>query len=160
MKLKNPGKLVFEAEIIAEENSGGAFVKFPYEVEELFGTRGRVPVLATFDGEPYRGSLVKMGMDCHLLLVLKDIRQKIGKQAGDLVQITVELDDQMWVIEIPRDFQTTLDDNAKANEMFKQLSYSHQRDYVLWIEEAKKETTRQRRRLKAVELLAAGKRLK
>jgi uncharacterized protein YdeI (YjbR/CyaY-like superfamily) len=44
--------------------------------------------------------------------------------------------------------------------MFKQLSYSHQRDYVLWIEEAKKETTRQRRRLKAVELLAAGKRLK
>jgi hypothetical protein len=160
MKLKNPGKLVFEAEIIAEENSGGAFVKFPYEVEELFGTRGRVPVLATFDGEPYRGSLVKMGMDCHLLLVLKDIRQKIGKQAGDLVQITVELDDQMRVIEIPRDFQTTLDDNAKANEMFKQLSYSHQRDYVLWIEEAKKETTRQRRRLKAVELLAAGKRLK
>lgn len=160
MKLKNPGKLVFEAEIIAEENSGGAFVKFPYEVEELFGTRGRVPVLATFDGEPYRGSLVKMGMDCHLLLVLKDIRQKIGKQAGDLVQITVELDDQMWVIEIPRDFQTTLDDNAKANEMFKQLSYSHQRDYVLWIEEAKKETTRQRRLLKAVELLAAGKRLK
>jgi hypothetical protein len=160
MKLKNPGKLVFEAEIIAEENSGGAFVKFPYEVEELFGTRGRVPVLATFDGEPYRGSLVKMGMDCHLLLVLKDIRQKIGKQAGDLVQITVELDDQMRVIEIPRDFQTTLDDNAKANEMFKQLSYSHQRDYVLWIEEAKKETTRQRRLLKAVELLAAGKRLK
>ena len=160
MKLKNPGKLVFEAEIIAEENSGGAFVKFPYEVEELFGTRGRVPVLATFDGEPYRGSLVKMGMDCHLLLVLKDIRQKIGKQAGDLVQITVELDDQMRVIEIPRDFQTTLDDNAKANEMFKQLSYSHQRDYVLWIEEAKKETPRQRRLLKAVELLAAGKRLK
>ena len=160
MKLKNPGKLVFEAEIIAEENSGGAFVKFPYEVEELFGTCGRVPVLATFDGEPYRGSLVKMGMDCHLLLVLKDIRQKIGKQAGDLVQITVELDDQMRFIEIPRDFQTALDDNAKANEVFKKISYSHQRDYVLWIEEAKKETTRQRRRLKAVELLAAGKRLK
>jgi hypothetical protein len=58
---------------------GGACVYFPYNVEEEFGTRGRVPVKATFDGVPYSGSIVKYGAPLHMLGVLKSIREQIGK---------------------------------------------------------------------------------
>ena len=73
---------------------GGAYVPFPYDVRAEFG-KGRVKVRATFDGEPYEGSVVNMGMKnadgsvCYILGILKEIRAKIGKQPGDTVSVTV-----------------------------------------------------------------------
>jgi hypothetical protein len=58
---------------------GGAAVIFPYNVEEEFGTKAQVPVSATLEGVPYRGSLVKCGPTRHMLGVLKSIREQIGK---------------------------------------------------------------------------------
>lgn len=51
--------------------------------------KGRVPVTATFDGEIYEGSIVKMGTPCHIIGIRKDIRDKIGKQPGDIVHVTI-----------------------------------------------------------------------
>ena len=45
---------------------------------------------ATFDGETYDGSLVRMKTPCHILGIRKDIREKIGKQPGDTVHVTLE----------------------------------------------------------------------
>ncbi len=59
-RFKNPGPIVFTAEIRAHDG-GGAYVEFPRDVEKLFGAKGRVPVRVTFDGEAYRGSMVRMG---------------------------------------------------------------------------------------------------
>jgi Domain of unknown function (DUF1905)/Bacteriocin-protection, YdeI or OmpD-Associated len=160
MQLKDPGSISFEAEILSDANSGGAFVEFPYEVEELFGARGRIPVQATFDGEVYRGSMVTMGHKCHILIVVKKIRQKIGKQPGDKVTVTLSLDTEPRVVEVPADFQEILNANPAANEHFSKFSYSKQRDYVLWIEDAKRAETRQRRMVKAIDLLSEGKRLR
>jgi hypothetical protein len=56
---------------------GGAFVFFPYDVEKEFGTKGQVPVKATFDGVPYKGSLFKYGQPQHMLGLLKAIREEI-----------------------------------------------------------------------------------
>ncbi len=67
----------------------GAYVEFPYDVKEEFG-KGRVKVYATFDGESYEGSLVKMKTPCHIIGVRKEIRQKIGKQPGDTVFVTIK----------------------------------------------------------------------
>ncbi len=67
---------------------------FPYDIRKEFG-RGRVKVHATFDGEPYDGSIVNMGVKnedgsiCYILGLRKDIREKIGKQPGDQVRVTV-----------------------------------------------------------------------
>lgn len=78
----------------SEVGKGGAFVRFPYDVRTEFG-RGRVKVHATFDGEPYDGSIVNMGLKnedgsvCYILGILKAIRIKIGKQVGESVQVTV-----------------------------------------------------------------------
>jgi hypothetical protein len=158
--LKDPGSICFEAEILSDEDSGGAFVEFSYDVQELFGTRRRVPVQAAFDGEPYRGSMSNMGGDCHILIVVKKIRQKIDKQPGDKITVILSLDTEPRVVTVPPDFQALLNANPAAKQTFTTFSYSNQRDYVLWIEDAKRPETRQRRMTKAVDLLSAGKRLK
>lgn len=79
----------FEAEIQKVPDIDGAYIEIPFDVKEEFG-RGRVPVRATFDGEPYNGSLVRMKTPCHILGIRKDIRAKIGKQPGDTIRVTLE----------------------------------------------------------------------
>lgn len=78
----------FTAEIKKVPDIDGAYVEFPYDVRTEFG-RGRVKVLATFDGVPYEGSLVRMGTPGHILGLRKDIRAKIGKRPGDRVEVTL-----------------------------------------------------------------------
>ena len=85
----------FQAQIEAVPDKNGAYVRFPYDVRAEFG-KGRVKVNATFDGVPYAGSLVNMGVRngdgsiCHILGIRKDIREKIGKQPGDTVFVTLQ----------------------------------------------------------------------
>lgn len=84
----------FEAVIEAVPDQDGAFIRFPYDIRREFGA-GRVKVEASFDGVPYTGSIVNMGVKnpdgsiCYILGIRKDIRKKIGKQAGDSVAVTV-----------------------------------------------------------------------
>ena len=74
---------------------GGAYVAFPWDIRQVFG-KGRVKVRATFDGEPYEGSLVNMGVRnadgsvCYIIGVRKDIQAKIGKGPGNIVDVTVQ----------------------------------------------------------------------
>ena len=78
----------------ATTGRGGAYVPFPHDIRAEFG-KGRVRVHATFDGEPYDGSIVNMGVKnadgsvCYIIGVLKAIRLKIGKQPGDTVKVTI-----------------------------------------------------------------------
>ena len=88
-------KKVYEYDaVIQPVEKGGAFVMFPYDIRQEFG-KGRVKVHATFDGEPYDGSIVNMGVKnqdgsiCYILGILKEIRSKIGKQPGDTVRVTI-----------------------------------------------------------------------
>ena len=80
--------------VIQSAGGGGAYVIFPHDIREEFG-RGRVKVSATFDGEPYDGSIVNMGVKnadgsvCYIIGVLKEIRAKIGKAPGDSVFVTI-----------------------------------------------------------------------
>lgn len=79
----------FNATIIKEPDHGGAYVEIPLDVKKEFG-KGRVPVHATFDGETYDGSLIKMGTEHHILGIRKDIQAKIGKYPGDIVAVTLQ----------------------------------------------------------------------
>ena len=145
--------------VIQEAGGGGAFVEVPFDVEAAFG-RKRVPILATIDGEPYRGSLVRMGAECHMLIVLKEIRAKIGKQGGDEVEVTVEEDRAPRVVEIPDDLKAVLRAEPEVRTFFQALSYTHQREYVKPIEEAKRPETRRARIDRAMAKLREGKRAK
>lgn len=88
---------IYEYETIIHKvpNVNGAYVEFPYNIKEEFA-KGRVKVHVTFDGEPYDGSIVNMGVKnddgtvCYIIGLRKDIREKIGKQPGDRVTITAQ----------------------------------------------------------------------
>lgn len=79
----------FDAKIIKVPDIDGAYVEIPFDVKAVFG-KGRVPVNATFDGFPYAGSLVRMGTECHIIGIRKNIRKQIGKQPGDTIRVTIE----------------------------------------------------------------------
>jgi hypothetical protein len=150
-----PKKQSFTA-TIQNAGGGGAFVEVPFDVEKAFGSK-KPKVKAMIEGIPYRGTLVRMGTECHLLLILKEIREKVGKTFGDEVKITVEPDTEPRVIEIPKDLLKELKKDKEAKAFFDKLAYTHQREYVMWITGAKKEETRQSRIVKTVEMLKKGK---
>ena len=142
--------------VIESGKRGGAFVTVPFDVEAAYGKK-RVKIKATIDGVPYRGSMIRMGSPDHIIGVLKEIRQQIGKNIGDTVAITVEEDLEPRVVVIPEDFQKMLDGNPVAGKFYHSLSYTHQKEYVQWIEEARREATRERRLQKALDMLLNGK---
>lgn len=145
---------------IQQAGGGGAFVLVPFDVEAAYGKK-RVPVLATIDGLPYRGSLFPMmGGSGHTLGVLKEIRARIGKGIGDIVDVTVEEDTAPREVEVPEDFDAALSAHPSARDFYATLSYSRQREFVLWIESAKREATRQERVAASVAKLAAHEKLR
>ena len=81
--------------VLHVEPDGGAWVPFPWDIRREFG-KGRVRVRATFDGAPYDGSIVNMGVKnkdgsvCWLIGVTKAVRKQIGKADGDVLRVTVE----------------------------------------------------------------------
>jgi len=84
----------YDAVIQKVPDLDGAYVMFPHDLRAEFG-KGRAKVRATFDGEPYDGSVVNMGVKnpdgsiCYTIGILKAIRAKIGKQPGDVVRVTI-----------------------------------------------------------------------
>jgi len=84
----------FDVVIQKVNDQDGAYIAVPFDIKAVYG-KGRLKVHATFDGEPYDGSIVNMGAKnpdgsvCYIISVRKDIRAKIGKQAGDAIKVTV-----------------------------------------------------------------------
>ena len=138
-------------------SGGGAFVEVPFDVEKTFGSK-RPKVKAMIEGVPYRGLLTRMGGPNHILIILKEIREQTRKTFGDEIQVSVELDTEERVIDIPKDLLKEMKKDMEAKNLFDKLSYTHKREYVMWINEAKKEETRQRRIVKTMEMLKKGKR--
>ena len=84
----------YDAVIVEDPDSGGAYVAFPWDIRKEFG-KGRVKVHATFDGVPYDGNVVNMGVKnedgeiCYVIGVLKSIRKQLGKKDGDLIHVVI-----------------------------------------------------------------------
>jgi hypothetical protein len=140
---------------IQNAGGGGGFVDVPFDVVEEFGS-GRPKIKALIEGVPYRGSLVRMGGEHHMLLILKGIREQIGKTFGDEVKIIVEADTEPRRVTVPPDLLKELKKNKVVRDSFDKLSYTHQREYVRWIEEAKRAETRAARIVKTIERLKKG----
>lgn len=143
----------FDAVIQKHPDRDAAFIEFPYDVEQEFGTKGQVKVLATFDGYEYRGSLAKMGHPVHRLGLTREVRNAIGKSSVDTVHVTLKKDEAPRIVEVPDDFGKLLDQNSEIKAFFEGLSYTHRKEYIRWIVEAKKQETRENRLQKAIEML-------
>ena len=85
----------YDAPLHELPDNGGAYVAFPWDLRKELG-KGRVKVRAWFDGIPYDGSIVNMGVKnpdgsvCYIIGVLKTIRTKLNKHEGDMIHVRIE----------------------------------------------------------------------
>ena len=136
--------------VVEAAGGGGHVVELPLNVPALFGAK-RPPVRGTINGTPFRSTIAVYG-GRYLLGLNREVRDAAGGVgAGDTVVIELERDDEERTVEVPDDLRAALDADLLA--FFDSLSFTHRREYVEWIEEAKREETRRRRVEKAVELL-------
>jgi len=141
---------------LSEMKRGGVGIIFPYNVKDEFGTGGQVKIQAKFDGEPYRGSLAPMGDGIYIVGVKKEIREKINKNVGDMIEVEIFEDTEPRIVDVPKDFEKALKKGKGTWEIFEKFAYTHKKEYVRWINEAKKEKTRLRRIDKAVIMISKG----
>jgi hypothetical protein len=137
-------------------STDAAYVAIPFDVKAEYGA-SRVKVKAAFDGHPYRGLLVNMGTGCHILGIRKDVREAIGKAIGDKVIVELEQDTEERRVEIPELLAKSFKSKPQAKKFFDTLSYTNQKEYVVWITSAKKEETRDRRLKDTITKLLDGK---
>jgi hypothetical protein len=120
---------------------------------ELRGTAGRarIPVTASFDGVPYRGSVVSMG-GAMVLGITNAIQAEMHKSVGDTVSVVIEADTAERTVEVPDDLATALD-AAGVRDAFDRQSYTNRKEQTRSVAEAKKPETRARRIERAVAAL-------
>jgi hypothetical protein len=143
----------FSAEL---ERAGktSARLRVPVDLKELYGC-ARPPLRVTIRGHTWRttpgvyGSVAWIGLN-------KDVRAAAGVDAGDRVRVTMELDAEPRRVDVPDDLRTALRADPVARAAFAKLSFTHGREYVQWVEEAKRPETRARRIAATVERVRAG----
>jgi hypothetical protein len=116
----------------------------------------RFPVVATVNGYSWRTSVVRMNGE-FLVGLSRDVREHAGVQAGDEVEVTVELDAAPREVEVPEALAAALAGDSRAQAAFDGLAFTHRKEYARWVAEAKREDTRQRRAQQALDMLRAGK---
>ncbi len=134
-----------------EEYPGSAFMTFDFDFKAIFGKTGRIPVKLTVDGHTYR-STIAVYAGVHMMVFNRQMRLDTGYKAGDTIRITLEHDLEKRSVEIPEDVKEALQ-NAGVWEAFTRYSYSHQKENVAWISDAKKPETRLRRIAKLITTL-------
>lgn len=143
--------MTFDAPIIGGPR-GYAYVLVPPALDDALGP-GRVPVAATLDGCPYDGTVMPVGAGRRALLVVKHVREHIGKGPGDTVSITLTHNRARDQVALPDDLAAALTPSAHA--FFDTLTPGRRRAWVQWVESAKRPTMRERRIAHAAEQLAA-----
>ncbi len=127
----------------------------PDDIVAALGTSKRPAVRVTIGAHTYRTTVASMG-GRFLVPLSADNRTAAGVSAGDEVDVDIELDDEPREVTVPADLAAALARDANAQEYFDQLAYTHRKEWVRWIEDAKKAETRAARITKTVASLHAG----
>jgi hypothetical protein len=156
---KTSARKTFKTKLIGQ-GPGGAWTRIdvPFNVEDAWGSRARVSVMGTINGFAFRSSIFPGGRGTHHMMVNKAMKDGAAAGPGDSVTVTIEPDTEKRTVPIPADLKRAVQSNRTAAALFEALSPSCRKEYVDWIQSAKREQTRTSRIAKAVEMLAAGKR--
>jgi hypothetical protein len=128
-------------------------VEVPPEVVAALGGKGRIPVNATFDGVPYRGSVVRMdGQTC--IGVQKAILERIGARIGSQIEVTLAIDTAERTVEPPPELAAAFDTDPAAKAAWEALSFTTRKEHARAIADAKRPETRAKRLAATLEMLA------
>jgi hypothetical protein len=144
-------KKTFKTTIVRDGSM--CFIPVPFDPRPVFG-KVRAPVKVTLNGFSYRSTIASMG-NGPCVPLRRSNREAAGLDGSETVRVTLELDSEARVVEPPRDLVRALKAMPPAWERWHELSYSHQREYVEAIEEARKPETRARRTAAAASAIAA-----
>jgi hypothetical protein len=143
----------FKAEL-QSANESGRWVLVPESVASSFGSK-RPAVRVTVNGVEFRSRLSVYGGKSYLGFTAA-VRKAAGISLGDVLDISLEVDDEPRVVEVPDALAVALEGNPDAASVFSSLAFTHRKEYATWISEAKREETRERRVAKAIEMLNSG----
>lgn len=132
-------KQVFQTRLVGRGPSGAwTFLNVPFNVNEVFGRKSRVPVTGTINGFPFRNSLMPEGDGTHSMMVNKELQAGAKARAGDLVSVVMNVDRTERVEAVPDELKKALKTNKQAGRTFETLSYSHRKEFADWVGGAKK----------------------
>jgi Bacteriocin-protection, YdeI or OmpD-Associated/Domain of unknown function (DUF1905) len=140
---------------IQVEGRTATYFEVPLDIPELYG-RARPPVRVQIGGHTYRSTIAVYGGRYYLPLNRAN-RTAAGVAAGQTVTVEIDVDDEPRTVDVPEDLQKALAADAEAAAAYEGMSYSHRREYVDWIVEARRAETRRRRIEQTLERLRAGK---
>ena len=129
-------------------------LQVPDDVVERLGAGKRPPVQVTVGGHTYRTTVAPMG-GAYWVPLAAEHREAAGVAADDEVDVRIELDTAPREVVLPEDLANAMDGTART--AFDALAYSHQKEWVRWVQEAKRPETRASRIGQTVESLRAGK---
>ncbi len=121
----------------------------PIDAKKIFGKAGHIRVKGTIDGFSFDDtSLMPMGTGEHCMAIKTKIRKAIRKEAGEIIEISLEED--FAALKIPAELKEALEASPEAEKMFNSYSPSHKRNYTRYISESKKKETREKRAVDSV----------
>ena len=116
----------------------------------------RFPVRATINGFTWRTTVTRMRGE-FLLGLSREVRAGAGVEAGDVVEVGLELDEDQREVDVPAALAEALARDASAKSAFDGLAYTHRKEYARWITDAKRDETRQKRVSQAIQMLREGR---
>jgi hypothetical protein len=145
----------FKTTIMLAEDMNATGIVVPDDVVAKLGQGKKPKVVVSLKGYSYRSTVAVMGGK-FMLPLAKEHRDKAGVKGGDKVEVTLEIDDAPREVEVPKDLAAALK-KAGARAAFDKLAFTHRKEHVRSIEEAKAAETRARRIEKAVAMVLAKK---
>ena len=146
----------FRALLEKHENSEATGITIPFDVQQTYGTRARVPVRGTINGFPYRGTIFPVGGK-YIFVVNRELRTNANAKGGEMISVTMERDDEPRLITPPADLARALKAAPAAQAAWDKLSSTHRKEHARAVEDAKRPETRVRRIEKAIAQLVEGK---
>jgi hypothetical protein len=143
----------FESTAQTSGTSQATGIPVPASVVESLGAGKRVPIVVTINGHSYRSSVAPYRGE-YMIALSAEHRAAAGVEPNEQITVTIEVDTEPRVVEVPADFRAALDASSTAAAAWHKLSYSNQRQHVLAIEGAKTSETRARRITSTVEKLS------
>jgi hypothetical protein len=149
------GVIQFTA-ILAPRGPAAAIVLDDEQVAAVGEGAKRFPVVATVNGYSWRTTVTRMGGE-FLVGLSRAVRQAAGVEAGETVDVKLELDTAVREVEVPEALAGALAGDPTAKAAFEALAFTHRKEYARWVAEAKRDETRQRRVTEALQMLREGK---
>jgi hypothetical protein len=116
----------------------------------------RFPVMATVNGHTWRTSVTRMGGE-FLLGLNQQVRDEAGVDAGDDVEVTLELDVSSRDVDVPEALATALATDPVAQAAFERMAFTHRKEDARWVTDARQDATRQRRVERALDMIRTGR---